>query len=100
MPSSRAVLYGRTSLDRSEGRSVDDQLAELRRWATREGVEVVAECRDDGISASRFARGKARPGWQQVLDVLAGGQVDSLAVWEISRSTRDRSVWAALVAGL
>jgi hypothetical protein len=32
----RAVLYGRVSLDRREGKSVDDQLAELRAWAQRE----------------------------------------------------------------
>lgn len=96
----RVILYGRVSDDDRDTRSVDDQLDALRAWATREGVEVVAECRDDGVSASRYARGKARPGWQDALDVLAAGRVDGLAVWEVSRSTRDRAVWAALIAGL
>ena len=98
------MLYGRTSLDKSEGRSVDGQLTELRRWAaaaTIDGrpVEVVAELRDDGRSASRYAT-KDRPGWQQAPDLILDGRVDALAVWEASRASRDRSVWAALIAAL
>lgn len=96
----RVVLYGRVSRDHSEGKSVDDQLAELRRWAARERVTVVAEHRDDGISASRYANGKARPGWQKVQDLVLGGEVDMLAVWETSRASRDRAVWSALLAAL
>ena len=94
----RVVLYGRVSQDRAEGKSVDDQLAELRAWANREGWQVVTECRDDGISASRYANGKARPGWQRVVDLITASAVDIVAVWEISRASRDRSVFAALLA--
>jgi site-specific DNA recombinase len=94
----RAVLYGRVSKDRSEGRSVDDQLAECRAWADRQGWTVVAEHRDDGISASRFANGKARLGWQATMDLIAAGKVDLLVVWEVSRATRDRTVWSTLLA--
>jgi site-specific DNA recombinase len=94
----RAVLYGRVSQDRSEGKSVDDQLAECRAWAHRESWRIVAEHRDDGISASRYANGKARPGWQSVTDLITSGGVDLLVVWEISRATRDRFVWASLLA--
>ncbi|MDT7718318.1 MAG: site-specific recombinase, partial [Pseudonocardiales bacterium] len=94
----RAVLYGRVSLDRREGKSVDDQLAELRAWAQREHWSIIGCYRDDGISASRFAKGKARPGWAQVMETIAAGGADVLMVWEISRATRDRSVFAALIA--
>ncbi|MGH3672373.1 MAG: recombinase family protein [Pseudonocardiaceae bacterium] len=94
----RAVLYGRVSRDRSEGRSVDDQLSECRSWAGREGWQVVAEHRDDGISASRYAGGKARPGWQSTMDLISAGRVDLLVVWEVSRASRDRAVWSALLA--
>jgi site-specific DNA recombinase len=94
----RVVLYGRVSLNRSEGKSVDDQLAELRAWAAREHWRIVAELRDDGISASRFANGKARPGWQAAMDLITTGGCDTLAVWEISRASRDRAVFAALIA--
>lgn len=95
----RAVLYGRTSQDDSDGRSVDDQLSELRKWAERTGREIVAELRDDGVSASRYAgHKKTRPDWQVAMELITTGQADELAVWEISRSTRDRAVWAALIA--
>lgn len=89
------VVYGRVSQDRSEGKSVDDQLAECRAWAQREGWQVIAEHRDDG--ASRYANGKTRAGWQACMDLITAGKVDLLVVWEVSRATRDRAVWSALV---
>lgn len=95
----RTVLYGRTSNDASDGKSVDDQLSVLRKWARDTGRTVVAELRDDGVSASRFAgKRKKRPDWQQAMELIADDATDELAVWEISRSSRDRSVWAALIA--
>lgn len=91
------VLYGRVSQVRDErSKSVDDQLAELRRWAHREGWPILAECRDDDVSASRYANGKARPGWEQAMNVVTSGQVRALLVWEFSRSTRDLRVFTAL----
>ena len=101
------MLYGRVSAEQdARSLSIDGQLAELRAWAGREGWAVVAEHRDDGISASRYARGKSRPGWQRVMDLIGGGQVDgaalgsgdALLVWEVSRASRDRPVFAALFA--
>jgi DNA invertase Pin-like site-specific DNA recombinase len=76
-------LYGRVSqvAERGQpGKSVDDQLAENRSWARREDWKVVGEHRDDGISASRYARGKVRPGWTQVMELIAAGGVDLLVV--------------------
>lgn len=96
----RVVLYGRVSSEKQvrESRSVDDQLTGLRKWASREGHTVVAELRDDGISASRYSRKKTRPDWQKAMELITAGLVDLLAVWTISRATRDRAVWAALIA--
>ena len=56
----RVGLYGRLSSERGAvlSKSVDDQLSWLRRWAAGEGHQVVAESRDDGVSASRYARKK------------------------------------------
>lgn len=96
--SNRVVIYGRVSQDRGEGKSVDDQLAECRTWANREAWVIVAEHRDDGISASRYANGKVRPGWQSTMELITTGRVDLLVVWEVSRATRDRAVWSALLA--
>lgn len=107
--SRRAVLYGRVSktprsakaraeqCERGEGKSVNEQLAELARIARLEAVEIVGVHRDDGISASRYAAGKVREGWRDVMDAIAGGRATELWVWEISRATRDRPVWATLV---
>lgn len=93
----RVLLYGRTSLDRSDGQSVTDQLTELRGWARRTGRTIVGEHRDDGISASRFARGKERPGWRAVLDAVDRGDADELALWEGSRGSRDLVEWVRLI---
>lgn len=97
-PPIRALLYGRVSAAGSDGRSVESQLAEGRNVAEREGWTIIGERRDDGISASRYSRGKARPGWQAAMDDISAGRVDMLVVWEISRASRDRTVWAALLA--
>lgn len=93
----RTVLYGRTSRNKSEGRSVDDQLAKLRAWAERSDREVVAVLRDDGVSASRYAGSKVRNDWQRAVELISTRQTDELAVWESSRMTRRRMEWAALV---
>ena len=103
----RVVLYGRLSAIKKgktatragavdKAQSVDDQLARLRAWAARENRDVVDELRDDGISASRFGKGKTRRGWQIAMDLISDGQTDELAIADIERSTRDRTMWAAL----
>lgn len=95
----RVALYGRVSIAVDQrAKSVDDQLAELRTWADREGWVVAATYRDDGVSASRFAHGRARPGWQSAMDDITAGRLNALLVWEISRASRDRPVFAALFA--
>jgi len=99
MTQRRAVLYGRVSklVGTGEGKSVDQQLSELRAIAGKEQVEIVAEHRDDGISASRYAGGKSRAGWIGAMTAINDGSCTELWVWEISRATRDRPVWAKLV---
>lgn len=91
----RVGLYGRVSIDAS-GRSVDSQLAVGCEWAHREKHQIVGEYRDDGISA--FNVSKVRPDWQRVMDDIVARKMDILWVWEASRASRDRAVWAALIA--
>ncbi len=105
----RAVLYGRVSKvargenaraqqrERGEGKSVDQQLSALTALARRDDVEIVGPYRDDGISASRYAGSKVREGWQHVMEAIVSGQATELWCWEISRTTRDRPVWATLI---
>lgn len=97
----RVILYARTSRDRNQGTSVRDQLDHLQKWAASNDRQIVAVYRDDDRSASRYAAingRRPRDGWPQVMEALSNRQADELAVWNISRSTRDRAVWAALVA--
>jgi site-specific DNA recombinase len=91
---SRVALYGRVSLDRSNGdvgRSVTEQLDDLRAIATREGWTVVREFTDNDRSASRYAR-RSRPGFIELVEFIESGGCDLVAVWESSRLTRDLEV--------
>lgn len=92
----RAVIYGRASRDpKATGTSVTKQLDRGRDWALREGVDVVAEVRDDDSSAARGS--KDRPGFARVRDLIDRHQVDLLILWEVSRSSRDLEEFVALI---
>lgn len=94
----RAGIYCRVSKDaRGDARSVEEQEEACRGWVERERWTLTDVYRDNDLSASRYAK-KARPDWQRLTEDLADGKMDVLVVWEVSRSTRDRMVWAALVA--
>jgi DNA invertase Pin-like site-specific DNA recombinase len=84
----RALLYARVSKDRKQSRSVEEQIAECRAVADREGWEIVDVLSDNGRSASRYAK-KGRPAWVEVKSQLATGTIDVLVTWEASRSGRD-----------
>ena len=93
-----AAIYTRVSQDsRGTARSVTEQETECRAWADREGWDVLGVWCDNDVSASRYAR-RSRPQWQALMERLGRGGVDVLVVWEPSRATRDRTVWAALAA--
>lgn len=94
----QTAIYTRVSQDsRGAGRSVAEQEGECRTWADREGWDVEGVWCDNDISASKYSK-KTRPGWKALTDRLERGGIDVLVVWEPSRATRDRRVWAALAA--
>lgn len=93
----RVGQYGRAS--HLNERSVDSQLAETQAWVDREpNWRTVFVLRDDGISASKYRRGREREDWPKVMAAIEAGEIDVLLVWEISRASRDRMVFAALFA--
>lgn len=107
-PQRRAAIYCRVSKDdRRTGRSVEEQehegraqVAGQRGWrlASTGGVDgVPGVWRDNARSASKYAT-KARSDWENLLSSIGAGLIDVLVVWEPSRATRDRQVWAALAA--
>lgn len=91
----RVILYARVSRDQRSGRSVDQQLKIGRQQATERGWDIIAERSDNDQSASQYARG-AREDWPKVEELIRDGQADILWLWELSRGTRDRVVWAHL----
>lgn len=97
MDTTRAVIYTRVSSDpKATLRSTAEQETECRSWVGQHGWDLAGVFTDNDRSASRYSK-KDRPDWQRLTDRLATGDVDVLVVWEISRATRDRLVWAALV---
>lgn len=95
----RVVIYARVSQDHSsQGRSVGQQLKIGRKRAEENDWEVVGEFSDNDVSVSEYAgAGMAREDWPKVEALIRAGGVDILWLWELSRSTRDRIVWAHLV---
>lgn len=92
----RCVLYARISFDRAgEQIAVQRQLHELRELAERRDFEVVAEAVDNDISAMN---GDRRPGFEQVWELVRGGRVDHVLVWQTSRLMRSRSDRAQVIA--
>lgn len=94
----QVTLYGRVSLLRGQefARSVDDQLADLRAWAAREGWHIYDVHRDDGKSASRYAKHKGRSGWLKVLADIRSGRVQAVLFWDFARGSRDDAETALL----
>lgn len=96
---SGAIIYGRLSRLKPGSLSVDSQIERSQDWSAREGWPVLAVHRDDGISASRNnGRTKARDGWADTMADIYDHPGCVLLLWEMSRATRDRGVWAALFA--
>src|SRR5262245_18028342 len=85
----RVVLYCRRSkADGRAGKSVGEQEAELRAAAERLGWHVAAVIVEDGKGASPWSA-SPRITWPRVVAMVEAGQVDIVAVWEISRLDRD-----------
>lgn len=101
----RAAPYSRVSEDKTHReRSVEQQDTDNLAVIAREGWTPVLHPdgrpwrdNDKGASRSAVARRVVREDWQQLLDLIDRGQVDVIVIWELSRSTRARKVWAALI---
>jgi DNA invertase Pin-like site-specific DNA recombinase len=84
--SRRFFIYARKSL-RSEDRqvrSINDQLAELRSLAGRDGLDVVQE-----FTESHTAKRPGRPIFEQMLKRIEQGEADSILAWHPDRLARN-----------
>lgn len=77
------------------GRSPQEQEAECRAWAAKEGWEIVGVESDVSRSASRYAR-LDRPGFQRLRERMARGEADMIMAWEASRNSRKQSEFIEL----
>ena len=82
MPSSCGI-WARVSTDEQE---TGNQLAELRQWADRRGLDVAAEYVVDGASAWK---GKHREQLAAALADARLGRYDVLLVWSLDRISRE-----------
>lgn len=90
------AIYARESAGRDEDSSVSvaDQVAECKRWAEREGWDVVETIRDVG-SASKGAR-RRRSRLSDLVAVIENGSVDAVIAWEQSRFARTEAESATI----
>lgn len=83
----RAAIYTRLSLDRNgEGVAVARQREDCLRIARERGWLVTHEYCD--ASRSAWKAGVRRPGWEDMLAVVADDRVDALIVWHGDRLIR------------
>ncbi|MDP9474596.1 MAG: recombinase family protein [Actinomycetota bacterium] len=89
----KAILYARVSGEEQakKGFSLSDQRDSLRRWAEREGYEVIEELADEGWSGAYLQR----PGLDRVRELVAAGGVSVVAT--LFRDRLARGVYAQML---
>jgi site-specific DNA recombinase len=82
-----AILYARVSTDEQarSGYSLAQQLEALRKYAAREGYEILEEVVDPGQSGASLER----PGMDRVRDLVAAGGVSVVLAQDRDRFTRE-----------
>jgi site-specific DNA recombinase len=82
----RCALYGRFSSENQREASLADQERICRARAEREGWQVVGAFTDHAVSGATALR----PGYQALLAVLRGGEVDIVLTESLDRLSRDQ----------
>lgn len=98
--SERVALYARISEDKfGLEKGVDRQIEDGRRLAADRGWEIVAEHRDNNISA---LSGRRRDGYARLLADVEAGRVDTIVCYMTSRLWRsggsEPRVWRSSAA--
>ncbi|WP_411731718.1 recombinase family protein [Paeniglutamicibacter sp.] len=85
----RTGIYTRISLDREgDSRAVTRQREDALQLIERRGWELVAEYRDNDISAAGKRR---RPGFETMLADIQAGNLQAIVAWNLDRITRNRT---------
>lgn len=88
-------FYARKS-SKDEGRSVARQEKLWRSDCAEEDYTPGRLFVDPDFSASRYAR-RTRPDYTALLDYIESNQCEVLAIWEVSRSSRQMGEWSYLL---
>ena len=86
------ILYGRLSQEDTQkanktddSNSIQNQKLLLEKYSAEKGFTNTLFLYDDGYSGTNFNR----PGWQQVMELMKNGQVETLIVKDMSRLGRE-----------
>ena len=87
-PPRTAVAYARYSSAGQRDVSIEQQLADIRAFAKREGYTLVHEYADHARSG--FKNTSARTAFQTMMSAAESGTFDTLIVWKVDRFGRNR----------
>src|SRR5680860_647514 len=94
----RAAVYARQSITREGSASLDVQVESCREAAGRLRVEVVAELIEAPSTSGYKNRGRSRPKFQELLELIRTGDVDCVIAYKTDRLSRGGGPgWAPLV---
>lgn len=94
----RAAIYARQSITREGSASLDVQVEACREAADRLKVEVVAELVEAPSTSGYSNRGRNRPKFGELLDLIRRGEVDCVVAYKTDRLSRGGGPgWAPLV---
>lgn len=84
----RTAIYARFSSDNQNPKSADDQVAECRARAAREGWTVVGTFQDEAVTGAGGIGEEQRPGLAALLALVDAGGVDQVLAESTSRVAR------------
>ena len=85
----KAVTYSRFSTDRQNESSITDQVRVCSAYAEREGMTIIAQYKDEGISGAAFGN---RPAFRKMRAAALAGEFDVLLVTDTSRLSRSQEL--------
>lgn len=79
-----------------EGNGLAVQQTAIKAWAKAQDAEIIAWCRDEGISGAKPAA--ERPGLLNALDAIKTGNADGIVVAHLDRVARTLTIQEAVLA--
>jgi DNA invertase Pin-like site-specific DNA recombinase len=94
----RAALYARQSITREGSASLDVQIDACRESAERLKVDIVSELIEAPSTSGYRNRGRNRPKFLELLELIRTGEVDCVIAYKTDRLSRGGGPgWAPLV---